>query len=166
MMPSISLQEMNAILEEKLAELQGELTNTVDFAEVERALRETMAQLTARMLEPLLAALMQEPGFAARLRRLGGRLGMRLKEYRRVRLRLSGGQAIELSTPYFIKAAARGRRKRGPNGCGAYLGLAALGFIERLSAGLVDEVVCLALLSPSFEVARMGLLRPAGSSWM
>lgn len=54
----ISLQEMNAILEEKLSELQAELTTNLDFAEVERTLRETMAQLTARMLEPLLAALM------------------------------------------------------------------------------------------------------------
>jgi hypothetical protein len=57
---------------------------------------------------------------------------MRLKEYRRVRLRLGLGQEIEVSTAYFIKAARqRGRRKRGSNGRGAYLGLDALGFIER-----------------------------------
>ena len=40
-----------------------------------------MAQLTATLLEGLLAALMQEPGFVAQLKRLGGGVGMRLKEY-------------------------------------------------------------------------------------
>ena len=76
------------------------------------------------------------------------------------------GQEIEVSAPYFIKAASKGgRRKRGPKRRGAYLGLDALGFIERASAGLVSEVVELALLSPSFEVACTVLAR-RGSSWM
>lgn len=70
------------------------------------------------------------------------------------------GQEIEVSAPYFIKAASKGgRRKRGPKRRGAYLGLDALGFIERASAGLVSEVVERALLSPSFEVACTVLAR-------
>lgn len=159
-MPQISVQEMMAVLEAKLSQLPGVLAKDLDFAEVERALQETMAQLMARMLEPLLADMMQAADFIEQLKRLGGRLGMRLKDYRRVRVRLSGGQEIEVTTPYFIKATAqRKRRQRGPNGRGAYLGLEALGFIEGGSAGLVDEVVSLALLGPSFEVARSVLAR-------
>jgi hypothetical protein len=73
---------------------------------------------------------------------------------------LGFGQEIEVSAPYFIKAASKGgRRKRGPKRRGAYLGLDALGFIERASAGLVSEVVERALLSPSFEVACTVLAR-------
>jgi hypothetical protein len=162
MMPQISLQEMMAVLEAKLSQLPGVLAKNLDFAEVEGALQETRAQLMARMLEPLLADMMQAADFIEQLKGLGGRLGMRLKDYRRVRVRLSGGQEIGVTTPYFIKARAqRKRRKRGPNGRGAYLGLEALGFIEGVSAGLVDELVSLALLSPSFEVAR----EPLGTAW-
>jgi hypothetical protein len=72
---------MGAVLEAKLPQLQAALARGLDFAEVERALQERMAQLTATLLEGLLAALMQEPGFVAQLKRLGGRVGMRLKEY-------------------------------------------------------------------------------------
>jgi hypothetical protein len=72
MMPVISLQEMGAVVEVKLPQLQAALASGLDFAGVERALQETMAQLTATMLERLLAALMQEAGFVAQLKRLGG----------------------------------------------------------------------------------------------
>jgi hypothetical protein len=83
---------MGAALEAKLPQLQAALASGLNFAEVERALQETMAQLTATILERLLVTLMQEPGFVAQLKRFGGRLGMRLKEYWRVRLRLAGGK--------------------------------------------------------------------------
>jgi hypothetical protein len=49
---------------------------------------------------------MQEPGFVAQLKRLGDRLGMRLKEYRGVRL--GWGQEIEVSAPYFITVGGYG----------------------------------------------------------
>ncbi len=58
-MPQISLQEMMAVLEAKLSQLPGVLAKNLDFAEVEGALQETRAQLMARMLEPLLADMMQ-----------------------------------------------------------------------------------------------------------
>jgi hypothetical protein len=91
MMPQISLQEVMAVREAKLSQLPGVLANDLDFAEVERELQETMAQLMARRLEPLLADMMQEADFIEQLKRLGGHLGMRLKDYRGVGVRLSGG---------------------------------------------------------------------------
>src|SRR5918997_7085745 len=91
---------------------------------------------------------------------LGGVRGMRFKEYRRVTVRVGQGPGIEVVAPYFVKAGAkRGRKKRGPNGRGAQLGLEVLGFIGRCSARLVSEVVQMAVLCPSFEVAHQVLGR-------
>jgi hypothetical protein len=59
MVPRISLQEMMAVLEAKLSQLPGVLAKNLDLVEVEWALQETMAQLMARMLEPLFADMMQ-----------------------------------------------------------------------------------------------------------
>jgi hypothetical protein len=162
MMPIISIQERGAALEAKLPQLQAALASGLDFAEVERALQEAMAQLTATMLERLLATLMQEPGFVAQLKRFGGRLGMRLKEYRQVRLWLSWGQEIEVNAPYFIKAAPqRGRRKRGPNGHGAYLGLDALGFLVELRVRALALRWNFCPSSPSTVKKHQGQCRPA-----
>jgi hypothetical protein len=99
MMPQISLQEVMAVLEAKLSQLPGVLAKNLGLAEVEGALQETMAQLMARMLEPLLADMMQAADFIEQLKGLGGHLGMRLKDYRRVGVRLSSGQEIEVTTP-------------------------------------------------------------------
>jgi hypothetical protein len=54
-MPIISIREIGAALEAKLPQLQAALASGLGFAEVERALQETMAQLTATMLERLLS---------------------------------------------------------------------------------------------------------------
>src|SRR5918998_6711431 len=90
----------------------------------------------------------------------GGVWGCASKEYRRDTVRLGQGQGIEVAAPYFIKAGAkRCRKKRGPNGRGAQLGLEVLGFIGRCSARLVSEVVQMAVLCPSFEVAHQVLGR-------
>ncbi len=60
-----------------------------------------------------------------------------------------------IPTPYFVKAKPkRGRKKRGPNGRGSHLGLEVLGLIGRGSPVLVGEVVKMAVLCPSFEIAK------------
>ena len=111
-------------------------------------------------MEPILGKLLRESDYLAALRHLGGRLAMRFKEYRLVRVRLANGQSIQVWAPYFLKARPKSRRrKRGPNGRGVYLGLEVLGFIGRESALWVSEVVQLALLCPSLAVARSVLAR-------
>jgi hypothetical protein len=55
MMSMISVQEMGAVLEAKLPQLQAALARGLDFAEVEGALPETMAQWTETLLEGLLS---------------------------------------------------------------------------------------------------------------
>src|ERR687893_463856 len=117
--------------------------------------------MLATMLQDFVCELeAQVEQWAQALWRLGGRKGMRFKEYRRVTVRVGQGPGIEVVAPYFVKAGAkRDRKKRGPNGRGAQLGLEVLGFIGRCSARLVSEVVQMAVLCPSFEVAHQVLVR-------
>ncbi len=61
-----------------------------------------------------------------------------------------------------VKALPKGgRRRRGPNGRGAYLGLEVLGFLSGCSRRLVSAVVEAALLCPSLAVAQRMLARRA-----
>ncbi len=80
---------------------------------------------------------------------------MRFKEYRTVTVYSATGRTMLIPTPYFVKAKPkRGRKKRGPNGRGGHLGLEVLGLIGRGSPVLVGEVVKMAVLCPSFEIAK------------
>jgi len=159
-MPEGTIADFLSRIEGELEALRGRLKRSLDFAEVERTLTTLVNQVLTALLEGVLRPVLSDAGWLERLRRLGGRRGMRFKEYRRVRVRLSTGMEVEVVSPYFIKAAPkRGRRKRGPNGRGSHLGLEALGFIGRCSARLVSEVVQNAVLCPSLEVAREGLAR-------
>jgi hypothetical protein len=154
------LQDFVSDLEAKLEQWVGEFRQTLDFAKLEEALSERVHSLCAGLLEQLLNERLGEPEWLNELKRLGGRLGMRLKEYRWMIVRLGHGQRIRVRSAYFLKVGAKcGRKKRGPNGRGAHLGLDVLGFVGRCSAGLVSEVVQLAVLCPSFEVAHQVLAR-------
>jgi hypothetical protein len=160
MMPEGTIADFLSRIEGELEELRGRLERSLDFAEVERTLTTRVNQVLTALLERVLRPVLSDARWLERLRRLGGRLGMRFKEYRRVRVRLSTGMEVEVVSPYFIKAAPkRGRRKRGPNGRGAPLGLEALGFVGRCSARRVSEVVQNAVLCPSLAVAREVLAR-------
>ena len=154
------VQDWVSELEAHLEELEQALRTDLDFSGLEQGLCERLNVLGARVLEPILGKLLQEASYLVNLKHLGGRLAMRFKEYRRVRVRLANGQYIQVWAPYFLKARPKGRRrKRGPNRQGAYLGLEVLGFIGRESVLWVSEVVQLALLCPSLAVAQSVLAR-------
>jgi len=159
------LQDFARHLEVNLDELANRLRRESEVARLEGALIEEMDKLCGRLLEHLLDERLGDAGWLAELKRLGGRLGLRFKEYRWVTVRLCHGQCVRLRTPYFVKARPkRGRKKRGPNGRGTHLGLEVLGFMGRCSARLGSDVVELALLCPSLEVARCW--RGEASGWM
>jgi hypothetical protein len=121
----------------------------------EQGVQEIANKLVAEVMQETIEAMMGEPEMLAKLKQVGGKLALRYKEYRTVTVRLAHGQSISVRTPYFVRAQPkRGRKKRGPNGSGCYLGLEVLGFIEKYSPGLISEVVKLAVLSPSFDVAQ------------
>ena len=160
MMLEKMVQDFARHLEAKLDEWANQLRQEWDVAQLEGALIEEVDKLCARLLQPLLNEQLGDAEWLAALKRLGGRLGLRFKEYRWITVRLCHGQCVRVRTPYFVKARPkRGRKKRGPNGRGTHLGLDVLGFMGRCSARLVSEVVELALLCPSLEVAHRVLAR-------
>jgi hypothetical protein len=66
---------------------------------------------------------------------------------------------VRIRSPYFVRSQKkRGRKKAGPNGRGCHLGLALLGFVSRGSSTFVSWVVKMALLVPSYAIAREVLL--------
>ena len=142
----------------KFEALNEELEEGLDFTEVEKSLSETMDAFSASLLELMLTQLFQDAQFLASLKEMGGRCGMHFERYREITIRLYNGQAIKILSPYFVKARPKkGRKKKkkkqGPKG-GGHLGLAVLGFVGLCSGNLVSEVVKLALLCPSFKVAK------------
>ena len=160
-MPDCSLQELVLEIEMKRKHLGELLEEGLDFASLEVAVREALKPLEVSLLKPLLQKVLDSKELLSQMKKLGGSLGMRFKGHRQIEVRLSNGEAIPVSSPYFSKAKAKvsqgkrmQRRERG-----SHLGLSGLGFIGRCSAVLVSEVVQTAVLCPSFEVARTVLKR-------
>lgn len=161
-MQNILLQAMVVFVKSGIEELSKELARTLDFAAYERGLRELMSAVSAQIVAMELKKIFDDAENLEKLKVLAAAKGMKYKELRKVNIRLWTGKIITVWTPYFLKAKPkRGRKKRGPNGRGAYLGLDVLGFIDRGSPNIVSEVVELAVLCPSFEVAQ-GVLRRRG----
>ena len=154
-MKTLFLQAIMPYVKARIEKLSEELAATFDFAAFEQELMILMNQVSAIIIAAELTELLTSPEYLAHMKQLGARLGMRFKEYRTVTVYLANGQRIEIPTPYFVKARPkRGRKKRGPNGRGAHLGLDVLGFIGRGSSHLVSEVVKMAVLCPSLAVAK------------
>jgi len=162
-MPQMSVQEFLAEMEAMVEEWRESLGQHLDFAGLEQAITARMNELGAELVKRVVEPLLVDEGYLKRLKRLGGQRGLRFKEYRAVRVRLGTGQWIEVQTAYFIKAQPKSGKKRvkrrRSEGRGAYWGLEALGFIGRYSAGLVSEVVEMAVLCPSLAVAQTVLAR-------
>jgi len=155
MMLTVILQGFSDEGQAQIEELQEELKVTLDIAKYEQGLKEILDRLAAKLTQTAIDELLAGGEMLAKLRQLGGKLALRYKEYRKVTVRLAHGQSISVRAPYFVRAQSkRGRKKRGPNGSGCHLGLEVLGFIEKYSPGLISEVVKLAILSPSFDVAQ------------
>lgn len=112
-------------------------------------------QLEALLIMCILQERLSDPAFLIRLKLLGGKLGMRFKEYRTLGIRLCNGLQVTISSPYFCKTKPkRGRKKKGPNGRGKHLGLEVLGILGKVSPAFLSKTVQMALLCPSFEVAK------------
>lgn len=153
-MTNLFVQAIGHLVKVRVEALNRELGETLDFAAYERGLTGLMNEISGEIVCIQLTEYYASAGFLEQVKAWGAVKGMRYKEYRRVTLTLASGERIQVSTPYFIKAKPkRGRKKRGPNGRGAYLGLELLGFIGRGSPNLVSDVVQMAVLCPSFEVA-------------
>jgi len=162
-MPQPSIQELLAEMEATVEERRELLARDLDFAGLEQAITACMDALGAALVKQVVAPLLVEAGYIARLKRLGGQRGLKFKEYRTVWVRLGTGQWIAVQTAYFIKAqpkSGKRRAKRQRRGSrGAYWGLEALGFLGHYRMSLVSEVGEMAVLCPSLAVARTVLAR-------
>ena len=148
------IQDFARRMESRILEISAEFAQRLDFAGLEKAITEECARFSAELQQAILEALFLEEVFLEWLKIYAGRRGMRFKERRTITVTLSNGHRIKISSPYFVKAKPHSRRKkRGPNGTGAHLGLEILGFIGHASPGLLSDVLQMALLCPSYDVA-------------
>lgn len=155
MTSDLFLQAVAQFVKERIETLSEEMAQTLDFAKFEQEVAELMSQTSTLIAAIVLTKQLASPAFLEQLKELGARKGMRFREYRTVTVYFATGKTARIPTPYFTKAKAkRGRKKRGPNGRGAHLGLEVLGLNGRSSAVLVSEVVKMTVLCPSFEVAQ------------
>ncbi len=139
---------------DSILEIQENLSSNLDFNALELSLRDVFHELVDHILLPTLQALLNDrKWFLVALKQLAAKKGMRFCGFRKTSVRIFTGRTLSISSPYFVKAKSK-KRKRAPNGSGSHLGLEVFGFIERTSANLASNVIQLAILCPSFEIAR------------
>lgn len=103
------IQIVTPFIQAKMAQLLADLGETWNVGEFETGVGQIMDVVEACFVQIALNAHLAEEANLKRLKQLGSKLGMRFKEYRKLRVRLQSGQQIEVDSPYFIKA----ERKRG-----------------------------------------------------
>ena len=107
------LQLFTPFIQRETVKLSEELSNTWDFRQFEDGMTKLTNQLEAILIMCILEDCLSNPAFLMRLKLLGGKLGMRFKEYRTIRVRLCSGLQLIITTPYFLKTKAkRGRKKK------------------------------------------------------
>ncbi len=140
---------------DSILKIQANLSSNLDFNRLELSLRDAFYELTSQLLlQPLQDMLSDREKFLVALKQLAAKKGMRFCGFRKTSVRIFTGRTLSISSPYFVKAKSKRKRKKAPNGSGCHLGLEVLGFIERTSANLASNVIQLAILCPSFEIAR------------
>jgi len=145
-----SLQEFN----DYILKIQEDFSSNLNFNELELLLRGALYDLVDKILLPALQAILDDRDkLLPALKQLAATKGMRFCGFRKTSVRIFTGRTLSISSPYFVRAQSKRKRKRAPNGSGCHLGLEVLGFIERTSANLASNVMQLAILCPSFEIA-------------
>ena len=149
------VDEWGKEVKEKLEGSVQELITSCDFHRLEDVVQGMVNELVNTLLQTVLEETFADEGFLVVLKQFGASLGLRFKGCREVTVDVYTGCQIRIKSPYFVvKRKKRGRKKRGPNGRGHHVGLEVLGCIARGSGHFVSEIVKLALLCPSFHVAR------------
>ena len=148
------VQHFEAKVKEKEAEWVERLKEDFSYEEVEREVLGWTRECFSEIMGVLLKRVLEDREVLEALKRFGGKLAYRFVSYQEVEVTVGSGGKVKVRSPYFVKAGSkRGKKKRGPNGRGCHLLLEVLGFLGRCSSVFVDEVVQMALLCPSFEVA-------------
>ncbi len=148
------IENFSGHLGQRLSEIFEAFQKNLDAEFLENALNEELANFNAELQLPMLESVLTNPDFLAKAKVYAGTCGLRFKEYRYITVTLGNGKKIRIKSPYFVKAKPHHRRKkRGPNGTGAHIGLKILGFIGEVNPNLLTQALQAALLAPSYEVA-------------
>ena len=108
------IQFFTPYIQRETARLSEQWRKTQDFRQFEDGMRKLMNQLEACITMCVLEEYLTSRDFLRQLQRLAGKLGMKFKEYRTLRVRLQNGLETTITTPYFIKTKPkRGRKKKG-----------------------------------------------------
>jgi len=113
MQTNFIIQFFTPYIQKETVRLSKQLGETLDFRQFEDGMKKLMNQLEACITACVLEERLTDPDFLTQLKRLAGKMGMKFKEYRTLRIRLGNGQQIAVATPYFLKTKPkRGRKKR------------------------------------------------------
>ena len=123
MRTEIIIQVLTPYIQAGMEKLLEGLFQTWDTGEFETGVARIMEIVEACLLQIAWNAHLADVENLKQLKQLGGKLGMKFKEYRCLTIRLHSGKRIRVSSPYFIKAAAkRGRKKTDRMGAGSIWG--------------------------------------------
>jgi hypothetical protein len=146
-------------VKEKVAELTNELKQTYDFQQVEDVVADFVDDIATAILQTCLKEALEDAAVLRVLKQIGTRQGLRFHGFRTIAVYVYTGRHVKIRSPYFVSVQKkRGRKKAGPNGRGSHVGLDVLGFISHGSGKFVSWVVKMAVLLPSYAVARAVLL--------
>jgi hypothetical protein len=146
-------------VKEKIAEITDELKESYDFQKVEDMVAELVKHVATDILHVCLQDVLEDQAVLASLKQIGVQSGLKFHSFRKLRVYVYTGARVEIRSPYFVSTQRkRGRKKAGPNGRGSHLGLELLGFVSRGSSKFVSWITKIAVLVPSYEIAREVLL--------
>jgi Fe2+ transport system protein FeoA len=149
------LSQFTIQVKEKIAAATKELKNTYDFQAVEDTVAELVDALATDLLQASLKEVLEDREILAELKQMGAEQGVKFNGFRTLNVYVYTGRRVTIRSPWFVKKGKKpGRKKNGPNGRGAHLGLDVLGFLSRGSGKFVSWVTKMALLMPSYEIAK------------
>lgn len=146
-------------VKEKIAEVTNELKESYDFQNVEDVVAELVDHVATDILQACLKDVLEDQAVLAALKQIGAQHALKFHGFRKLSVYVYTGKRVEIRSPYFVSTRKkRGRKKAGPNGRGSHLGVALLGFVSRGSSKFVSWITQIAVLVPSYEIAREVLL--------
>lgn len=131
-----------------------------NFGDYEQSVYEKYQEMAEREIISRLNELLCCTILLVMLKQWGAKCACRFVGYRSITVRLKSGKPWQINSPVFIRARPKQKRGRKPGrqkDVVRHPGLELLGIHDRVSPGLVEICVSMAVLCPSFEVASNAL---------
>ncbi len=134
--------------------------NTEDLPQYEQNIYEKYQEMAEREIIAKLNELLSNAFFLIILKQWSAQCACSFHQYREITVRLKSGHQWKVRSPVFLRAKTKRKQGRSPKqqkGALRHLGLELLGITKRMSPGLIEICVSMAVLCPSFEVAANAL---------